>query len=326
MQNGGGGVQMRIGKMQQYFCCCSEISQVKLFDKWNDKIKDFDILHVFKDTIDSLELIAYAKAAGVKIVMSSVIPQMHSIKIRGALLLKRISKIHNTYSMLHKGLSISDCIIAQTIKEADFLSKAYNINSEKIKVIPNGVKEDLLENYNPSVSKDIVLCVGRFDRNKNQLSLIKAMKGLGIPLHFVGGPAINETNYYKECRRIAGNDCNIIFHGWLSNQSTELLSLYQRAKVVALVSHKEIFGNSLIEGAAAGANLVASKCIPTKEWNFDEHCVNVIPTSVNNIRTGVIKAFNIPISKSIHEQTVMQFSWQNVIERYIGVYKSLSKC
>lgn len=323
MQNVGGGVQMRIGKMYQYLRGSSEISQVKLFDKWNDKIIDFDILHIFKDTIDSLELMAYAKAAGVKIVMSSVIPQMHSIKIRGALLLKRISKIHNTHSMLRKGLSMSDCIIAQTIQEADFISKVYNINSEKIQVIPNGVKEELLDNYNPSISKSIVLCVGRFDRNKNQLSLIKAMKGLGIPLHFVGGPAINEANYYEECRRTAGNDCNIIFHDWLSNESAELLELYQRAKVVALISHKEIFGNSLIEGAAAGANLVASKCIPTKEWNFDEHCINVIPTSVNNIRAGVIEAFNMPISTSIHEQTVEQFSWQNVVERYIGVYKSL---
>lgn len=324
-QNGGGGVQMRIGKMQQYLRSHNAVSAVKLFDKWSDKIVDYDILHVFKDTLDSVGEISFAKQAGLKVVLSSVIPQMQAARIRTSLLLQRLSRVHNTHSRLRQNLVLCDAIVAQTEQEADFITKVYGINSGKIHIIPNGVKESILDHYNEGMPKDIVLCVGRFDRNKNQLSLIKAVRNLNIPTHFVGGPSVDETDYYERCKIEAGQDSNIVFHGWLANDSPELADLYQRAKVVALISHKEIFGNSLIEGAAAGANLVASSSIPTREWNFGSHCISINPQSVLDIRRGIENAYSMNVSPEIHRQTARLFSWGNVTERYVEVYKSLLK-
>lgn len=324
-QNGGGGVQMRIGKMLEYLRRHPSISSVKLFDKWTDKISEFNILHIFKDSLDTVSLISFAKQAGLKVVISSVIPQMQSARIRSALFMQRIGKIHNSYSLLHRALILGDAIVSQTNQEADFIKKVYGINYNKIYVIPNGVKESILDRYDNQKVKDIVLCVGRFDRNKNQLSLIRAIKDSDIPLHFVGGPSIDETSYYNKCVQEASKANNIFFHGWLANHSIELTDLYQRAKVVTLISHKEIFGNSLIEGAAAGANLVASNSIPTKEWNFGSHCISVDPFSVQNIRIGIEKAYSMGLSEEIHQQTAKLFSWRNVTNQYVDVYRSLLK-
>ena len=323
MQNSGGGVQMRIGKMYNYLRGIDSIEKVKLYDKWSDKLCDYDILHIFKDNIDDVNLISYAKSSGLKIVVSSVIPQMDVAKIKLGLFLQKIVKINNTFSLLRLGLQLSDAIVAQTIQEADFISKIYNIKKEKIHIIPNGVKESILDQYDPTKKKDIVLCVGRFDHNKNQLSLIKAIKDLGLPLHFVGGPSVEEKHYYNECKNLATGDNNIVFHGWLQNESKELLNLYQRAKVVVLISHKEIFGNSLIEGAASGANLVASNSIPTSEWEFNEHCVRVSPDSVQDIRKGIENAFYMPLSSFNHYKVINLFSWPKIAERYYNLYNNL---
>ena len=66
-QRGGGGIPMRIAKIQNGLS--AEGINVALFDKWNDKLSDFQILHVFKDNIDSFAEIVYAKESGLKIVI-----------------------------------------------------------------------------------------------------------------------------------------------------------------------------------------------------------------------------------------------------------------
>lgn len=316
---------MRIKKMLEYLHSRPDVESVKLYDKWHDKLTDYDIIHIFKDSLDCIGLMDYAKEAGLKTVLSSVIPQMYEARIRFALAIQRIIRVQNTYSMLFRGLDLSDAIVAQTRQEADFINKIYGISRAKIHIIPNGVNETLLDRYHNTTAKDIVLCVGRFDTNKNQLSLIRALKNSGIPLHFVGGSAVNEKSYYEECRKVADHDGNIVFHGWLGNDSEELANLYERAKVVALISHKEIFGNSLIEGAASGANLVASNSIPVDEWNFGHHCLKVSPTSIEEIRHGVLNAWSMPASSEIHEQTAKLFSWSSVVNQYVEIYKSLLK-
>lgn len=321
MQHDGGGVPMRIQKFLYYF---KEIGlDTKLFDKWNDKISDCDVLHEFKANIDSFSEISYAKMLGKKVVLSSVIPQENALRIRVALSLKKIIPFNNTYSYLYEILRMADAVVAQTEKEKAFIVKHYKIDGAKIHVIPNGVNERILESYNPNAHKDILLCVGRFDSNKNQLNLIKALRYTDYQCHFVGGEAIDEPGYYKKCQEAAERNPNIHFHGWLKSDSKEFLDLYSRARVVALVSHKEIFGNSLIEGAACGANLLATDVLPIEEWGFSDTCVKVDTSDVNKLREGVNRAFTLPLDSRLHERTKELFAWQNIALRHQKLYAKL---
>lgn len=324
MQHAGGGVQMRIGKFLHYFGEMPNV-EAKLFDKWYDKLDDYDILHEFKVTTEPYALISFAKSLGKKVVISSVVAQEHALRIKFALAANKLLPVNNSYSFLKMNMNHTDAIIAQTQKEAKFISNNYGINPNKIHVIPNGVNESILDVYSPQNHKDIILCVGRFDHNKNQLSLIKAMQGTRYELHFIGGKAIDDASYYYKCLEAAKHMPNIKFHGWLSNTSEEYLELYRRAKVVALVSHKEIFGNSLVEGAACGANLLSTNVLPTHEWGFNEHCVKVNVDNIAELHEGIVKAFEMQTDSSLHDIVCERFSWENIAKQHVSLYEHLLK-
>lgn len=320
-QRGGGGIPMRIVKIHQGLA--EQGINVDLFDKWNDKLSDYQILHIFKDNIDSFAEIVYAKESGLKIVVSSVIPQEGRFKIKLGIVLHRLFRINNTYSYLRHVLTLSDAIIAQTKKESTFIQKNYGINEAKIHIIPNGIHESVVNSFCPTVKKDLVLCVGRFDRNKNQLNLIRALKGINIPVHFVGGPIPDEKDYYEACLKEADNFSNFVFHGWLKQGSDELINLFQRAKVSVLISHKEIFGNAFVEGAAAGANLVVTKSLPIQEYGFSEGYYQIDPNDVNGIKEAVIEAYKAEVPKDLRKIAIKKYSWEGVILKHKELYETL---
>lgn len=322
MQHAEGGIPMRIRKLLEYLV--TRNIDARLNNKWEDKLKDFDILHVFKANIDSYNQIEYAKKLGTKVVLSSVIPTNNRLKISIALKSNKLLHLQNPYSLLKRELLNADAVIAQTSVEREFIAKNYSISRDKIHIIPNGVEEKILDSFNPKENKSILLCVGRFDRNKNQMSLIKAINGLDYECHFVGGPAIEDPCYFEECKRVAATNHNIHFHGWLKNTSNECIDLYKKAKVVCLISKNEIFGNSLIEGAACGANLVSTAALPIREWGFSNNCeivdnVTDIPAIRNAVETAILK----PSTSELHRIVMHNFSWSSIVERHIMLYKEL---
>lgn len=322
MQGFAGGVSMRISKLTKYLN--SEGAEVKLFNKWEDKIEDYDIIHIFKVNIDNYSLISYAKSMKKKIVVSSIVPLENKARIILCRLLYKIVPVKTTYKIMNDILDMADVIIAQTSKEAGFIEKYYKISHKKIHIIPNGVNENIIDEYNQnykSENKNTVLYVGRFDRNKNQLSLIRALKNSDIPIVFVGGSIPTEKDYYDKCLEEATP--NMKFMGWLSNDSDQLMKLYSKAKVVTLLSHKEIFGNALIEGGAIGANLVVTKELPVKEWGIENNCITVNSHDVNEIRKAILKAYNKPVDLDLPKYIQEKFSWLSVAKEYISIYEKL---
>ena len=264
-QNASGGVQVRI---TNYLKHIKKLADVKKMDIWEDKIENCDILHVFKANIDSYSLIRLAHDKNKRIVLSSVIPQDKRFNIRYNLLLSRVLRIQTGYQLIKQELVFADVVIAQTEQEKVFISKYYGISPQKIEVVPNGISIDYNEECRYAlqskydISKKFLLQVGRFDENKNQLSVIRALKGSGVPVLFIGGPDPMCQDYYNKC--LSEADDNFTFLGWVDNGSPEIQSAYMNAHAVILPSKKEIFGNSLIEAGAAGARLVATQSLPLK--------------------------------------------------------------
>ena len=200
-QNASGGVQVRI---TNYLKHIKKLADVKKMDIWEDKIENCDILHVFKANIDSYSLIRLAHDKNKRIVLSSVIPQDKRFNIRYNLLLSRVLRIQTGYQLIKQELVFADVVIAQTEQEKVFISKYYGISPQKIEVVPNGISIDYNEECRYAlqskydISKKFLLQVGRFDENKNQLSVIRALKGSGVPVLFIGGPDPMCQDYYNK--------------------------------------------------------------------------------------------------------------------------------
>lgn len=326
-QNVSGGIQVTISKIKRELI--GRNIEVKLFNKWEDKVTDFDILHIFKLSIDDFGLISYAKNNNVPVIISSIIPVHNSLKIIYNLTINKLLKINSPYSLYKKMLDMSDAIIVQTNQELKFLKKIFNIDIGKLYVIPNGIdvksfnKPNNLISDSLGINNDFVLQVGRFDKNKNQLNLIRAMKGTGIPVVFIGGAESSEIEYYHKCIEEANED--FYFLGWLNHSSPLLASAYNEAKVVALPSYSETFGNVLLEGGLAGANLVASESLPILETRLGEVCRKINPYKIESIKDGILEAINLPRSPKIRELIINEYSWDSVIKQYIDVYEHCGK-
>lgn len=323
-QNRSGGIKVRI---ENYIKNIRNKVHVKKFDKWSDSIIDYDVIHIFKSSAESYSLVKFAKDNNIPLVVSSVVPSTKRFVIWANRMLCKILPVYTDWYMNSFVLKNADAVCAQTNKEKNFIIKNYKISEDKIYVIPNGISlsfddpDTSLFYRKTGIKDDFILQVGRFDRNKNQLSTIKAVAGTDLHLVLVGGPDKNDQEYYDQCVNEAGD--NVHFLGWIDHDDPFLVSAYASAKVVILPSFKEIFGNSLFEGGAFGANLVVSNALPIEEWGLAEYCDLIDPSNVDDIRKkmtiSINKSRNIELKNLIREK----FTWDKVTDEHIKIYKKI---
>ncbi len=152
----------------------------------------------------------------------------------------------------------------------------------KIVVIPHGVHPAFLSSAAPpctDLPKNYLLCVGRFEENKGQARLLEAIKGLDFPVVLIGGPGHDgDTSYRERCRAMAGPNVTLLD----PVPYLEMPAIYDGARAVACVSTHESYGLSLLEGQAAGCNLVLSTgSLAWENWKeFGSACDPSDPASI----------------------------------------------
>jgi len=172
-------------------------------------------------------------------------------------------------------------------------------------VVRNGVDENLFRVTNMHDVRDIpVLFVGIVDRTKNVHRLIQATNDLELPLKIVGQSP--DPAYQTFCESLDSKGL-VTWTGKLSH--TDLVIQYNRARVVILNSMRETPGLTLLEGAACGANVVATRIGSANEYfgEFAEYCD---PKSVDSIREALRRALrkscpNIELSSYVRKR----FTW-----------------
>ncbi len=324
-QNVAGGVHNRIVRtveaMRKTGCT------VDYFDKFNTAVDKYDILHVFMLDISNLGLMKYAKSKGVKIVLSAVVGLDKAANIDFYWKIRKIP-VMTTYKLLFQMCELADTIIAETKIEADFIAKHYHVVPKKILVIPNGA--DTPETNSQLIFDAIgkrcpyVLEVARFDKNKNQINVIRGLKGTNIEVVFVGGPDFSDNGYYEKCLNLAKESPNIHFLGWLDTDSELLKSAYVNSKVLVAPSFHETFGLSIIEGVMAGAVPVISETLPILNYNVFQDCLTINPNNPKNIRQQIEKAMSIENTPAFRAKIQETFSWAKIAEQHIKLYRSLA--
>lgn len=326
-QNTAGGVQSKI--FQTYNALKKKDVDINLFDKWNDKLADCDIVHYFSLSPEYFSEIQYVKGMGKKVVLSSVVPITGERKIKLSIAAGKYLKMHTLVYCCKVILDLCDAIITETSKEKDFIVEAYNVDPSKIIVIPNGISQEILDGDSTLFKKsyneegDFVIQVGRIDQNKNLLSVIKALAGTGIQLYVVGGPAKGEEKYFDDCKSAASD--NVHFLGWINHNDPMLKSALRAAKVLVLPSYEEIFGNVIFEALANGTNVVASNVLPVDEWGFSSAVETINPHDILDIRNKIKIALSKDIDPSIESFVKNEYSFSAIANKHINLYKSLLK-
>lgn len=321
-QNKAGGVQTRIRKIASLLK--ERGVEVELFNPFESEIASCDVLHIFQLDIEKYSLIRCAKQLSKKVVMSTVTP----VNERGKMLLYkylRFLPIMTTYKVLYRSLQMSDCIIVETQAEADFLHSIYSVPYSKMKVIPNGYEmnfyqgDDIYEKLGKQC--DFILQVGRFDENKNQLNVIKALRNTNIDVVFIGGADHTNQNYYSKCLDAAEGFNNIHLLGWLPKESSILQSAYANARLVILPSHFETFGLVALEGGIAGANLAFSNTLPILCYSSFKDCPTFNPDNIKQMGDVIMNAFTKPKDNILKDKIMGEFNWDSIIDQHIKLYE-----
>ena len=270
-------------------------------------------------------LIKYAKSHGVKVVISTIVPLINGWKID---MYRRCGNlpVPTTYKMLMQSLQLADLLIVETQAEKDFIVKHYKIQKSKICIIPNGI--DKYEGVYRDIynyideGKKYILQVGRFDKNKNQLNVIKAMKNENIDLVFIGGPQNENDGYYIKCKEEAKGYENIHFLGWIESNSTIIKSAYQNADLVIIPSYFETFGMVILEAISARKKIVVSNTLPILEYNIIKYG-SFSPNNIQDIRNKTLEVLKMQETNVNLKNIEKNFKWDNVVDKHIKYYKEL---
>jgi len=218
-------------------------------------------------------------------------------------------------------------LLPNTKEEAEKIKEIFPfITDEKIKVIPNGVEERFIEakpdlfRKHFNVDYDFVLNVARLEPRKNQLSLIKALKGTGIRLIIIGNQSV-WPDYAKLCFEEGKSE--VLFIDELSHDDPLLASAYAAANVFALPSSEETPGIAALEAAIAGCSIVITERGGTKEY-FRDFAKYVDPYSIEDIRSKILDAWQDNSNKECQKSYILSnFSWSRVAELTLNAYNAV---
>ncbi len=331
-QNAGGG-EVQLLKTKEHLEKLGVF--VKFFDIWGDKLRDFDILHVFGSVKDALPMMEEAKRAGIKIVLSTICwynwrsawETPGSWVTRAAALGRHAGKVFFPFvpSERKRMMEISDVLMPNSESEALQLERFFQVPRSKIVIIPNGVDpafsdaqaEPFIEKYS---FRDFVLCVGRIEPRKNQLGMIRALSGTQVPFVLIGDFVKTYPDYYQACRKAAGP--NVHFLGGIPHSSELLRSAYAACRTFLLASWLETPGLAALEAGLAGATIVITQEGATREY-FKDLAVYVNPADHGSIRSGILAAHERKKDGLLQEHIRKNFSWEHTAQATLDAYQKL---
>lgn len=182
------------------------------------------------------------------------------------------------------------------------------------------------------ILKPFILFVGRMDKHKGLVELLKAYSSLPGELKrtyillIVGkreGPA------YEECQTVIRDRAiksNVLFLGHTDEE--ELRWLYSKARIFAFPSLYEGFGLPLIEAMASGVPIVAGNAASIPEIAMNS-AILANPLDVTSYKNAMIVGLtNEKVRKRMLEEgmrTYKKFSWKNTASQTLCMYKDVLK-
>jgi glycosyltransferase involved in cell wall biosynthesis len=186
--------------------------------------------------------------------------------------------------------------------------------------VPNAIDSSIFSVFKKADQKysDAIICVARIEGRKNQLSLIRALRDVHIPLYIIGQPSPNHYNYYHSCKAAAKSQVHFIDH--ISQE--ELAGIYRAAKVHAMPSWFETTGLSSLEAAAMECNIVITNKGDQREY-FKDFAFYCDPADEDSIKKAVLDAYETKFNQEFKEYIFNNFTWEKTAEKTVEAYRSI---
>ena len=301
--------------------------------------RDYDLVHVFWSDLSTLRRVRQAK----KPVVVSTIYQSRDYLygldgiVRGVPRLRRkmsasIGAIRR--AMREKTLDDAERIL-MPITERRFLFETAdlllpNSNNEGRRVVDelgvstpwvvvrNGFDKSVFHPPAENGSRSGVLLVARLEPRKNQMGLIRALRGTGIHLTITGYSHPHHPEYLNKCLKAGGDNVTYI----AARDTQEIARLYQKARVHALPSWFETTGLASLEAAACGCAIVTTRRGDAEEY-FGSRAQYCDPSDQRSIREAVEAAYEHGADQETQRYVASRYTWTHVAEQTLAAYKGL---
>lgn len=169
--------------------------------------------------------------------------------------------------------------------------------------------------------KDFVLCVGRLETRKNQLSILRALEDSDLTLVFATGGFTYQPDYEEACRRFRRLGRTV----FLERVTPQMLaSAYSGARVHALASWYELPGIASMEAARLGTNIVVTDFGTARDY-FGESAYYCKPDDIDGIANAIVAAYYAPMRRGLRE-SVANCTWSNTAEAIQALYDRVLSC
>ncbi|MDD1782480.1 glycosyltransferase [Enterovibrio sp. ZSDZ35] len=192
--------------------------------------------------------------------------------------------------MIARFVEISHRLLFKSQSEMDNFCTYFPEVSDKCYRISVGADPSYLQYSTPDLFSSLqgqnnyAIWFGIIEPNKNQLNVVRAMKGTGTKLVLVGN--CRDQEYLDRCVDEGGDD--LIVLPSLPYRSQLVRSALSGAKFYIEVGH-EPPGLSAIEAGLSGCNLVLSDSSWSRE-HFGYQAILVDPNDITSIKNGIERA------------------------------------
>jgi glycosyltransferase involved in cell wall biosynthesis len=163
-----------------------------------------------------------------------------------------------------------------------------------------------------------ILCVARFDPQKGQHRLLRALEGIAVPVTLLGPDNPNYPGYRAWCRRLADPHVTI-----LPRQSQQRLKqLYWSCRVHALCSWYETTGLTGLEAGCCGARVVMTDRGGTRDYGGDLAWY-ADPADLRSIRHAVEQALAAVETPDLAGHVRRHFTWETSARRLLEAYENV---
>ena len=285
--------------------------EVVLYDPWQPKFAELDLVHYFSVQSGSMNFCHYATRRGLPLVISSSLwvtdencQQYPLDEIR---------------ALLH----LCDLVITNSSAESQQLSHFFELAQDRFAVVHNGVNKAFAQHVSPDlfrthfgITEPFVLNVANIEPRKNQLRLIQAVKRLDMNLVILGN--IRDQAYFDKCRQEAGS--RLLYLGYVDHNDDLLKSAYRACEAFVLPSLTETPGLAALEAAACGAKIVVTQVGCAKEY-FQDLVDYTDPLNVGDITQAIHNQLNGDGSAGLADHVLDSFSWDSAARELADAYR-----
>ncbi|MHA1285323.1 MAG: glycosyltransferase family 4 protein [Promethearchaeota archaeon] len=222
---------------------------------------------------------------------------------------------------------LADKIILTNKEDIEFVIKKFRLNKKKVNLIYNFIDINLFKPLKLKKKEKHIIFIGRIDKEKNLINLIKAFEDLNdFTLNIIG----EGSNDYKKLLLtiIRKSKIKVNFLGRIpNNKIPELLNQHE---IFILPSYYEGNPKALLEAMSCGI-----PCIGTNVFGIRtiiKHKENGILCNTNSesIKNAILNLYydqdlKNKISKNARKYILENYSLKSIIEKEFNIYRELLK-